>query len=392
MEQGITMLQDIVPGTKNWTAKLQVIEKQKVLLSKAGNKYQKLVLLDEQGNHIEALICNTDIQYFKHHFQLYKRYLISNAKIQPDSSSTTSMRNRTWIIDNCTIVQPIDEAQPPLIPQIFRFTPFTKLHQHIDDNSDIDVLGLVIEVQQREQKGPIATRNIIIIDQSSMPIILTLWGDHEKDEGHAITEMIHTHPIIAALRVKVSSYHTLNLSTKYASCILVNPPIQEAPEIKSWADANQQQIRELLIQRAFEDRAKLLPIPQPDEITTITDLLHFPLQKAYWIRGKAQLSDTRQKFWYRACTNCNKSLRSDPFSQVICSSCHRKTTITLRSRMTIQLQDSSGSLTLDVFGEDAEKLFPAPASELQLQESQLPQNLIYQSDDHLQQQIVLILF
>ena len=39
-----------------------------------------------------------------------------------------------------------------------------------------------------------------------MTIILPLWGEHATDEGQIIAETIHTQPLIAALRVKATSY------------------------------------------------------------------------------------------------------------------------------------------------------------------------------------------
>ena len=41
-----------------------------------------------------------------------------------------------------------------------------------------------------------------------MPVILTLWGEHETDEGQALANIIDTMPLIVALRIKVSSYHS----------------------------------------------------------------------------------------------------------------------------------------------------------------------------------------
>ena len=98
-----------------------------------------------------------------------------------------------------------------------------------------------------------------------MPVILTLWGEHETDEGQALANIIDTMPLIVALRIKVSSYHSeyirnslcstyfltlniliiqctlrdvniaaLNLSTKFGSSILLNPPIQQAADLKHW--------------------------------------------------------------------------------------------------------------------------------------------------------------
>ena len=57
---------EIIPGLQNWTTMVQVLDKQKPLLSKAGNRYQKLILIDEQVIQILnfmscSLLLNFDI-------------------------------------------------------------------------------------------------------------------------------------------------------------------------------------------------------------------------------------------------------------------------------------------------------------------------------------------
>ena len=48
MERKISKVNEIVPNTQHWTAIVQVFDKQKVQISKAGNKYKKLVLVDDE--------------------------------------------------------------------------------------------------------------------------------------------------------------------------------------------------------------------------------------------------------------------------------------------------------------------------------------------------------
>ncbi|XP_027166434.1 uncharacterized protein LOC113766438 [Coffea eugenioides] len=47
-EKNMLSFPEIIPGLQNWTTMVQVLDKQKPLLSKAGNRYQKLILIDQQ--------------------------------------------------------------------------------------------------------------------------------------------------------------------------------------------------------------------------------------------------------------------------------------------------------------------------------------------------------
>ena len=87
---------------------------------------------------MEAMIYKSDIEFFRNHFNLYRRYMVSNARVEYTPPEYRAHENQcTWYIDNSTIVQAIDEASPPEIPSVFTFTPFRRFYQHIDDTSDI---------------------------------------------------------------------------------------------------------------------------------------------------------------------------------------------------------------------------------------------------------------
>nr|XP_027064184.1 replication protein A 70 kDa DNA-binding subunit B-like isoform X2 [Coffea arabica] len=357
---------EIIPGLRDWTTIVQVLDKQKPLLSKAGNRYQKLTLIDGQGTTVEAMIYKSDIEFFRNHFRLYMRYMLSNARVEYTPLEYRVRENQcTWYIDNSTVVQAMDEPNPPEIPPVFRFTPFRRFYQHIDDTSDIDILGIVAEVHQRFHKGTTPTREIVIIDKSFMPVILTLWGDHETNEGQAIANMIQSMPLIVGLRLRVSSYHTLNLSTKFGSSVLVNPPIQQGSMLRQWAMENKTQINDLITQRAYLNRTSLLPQPTEDELCTIKEFLNLPMKKAYWIQGSPRFLDKSQRLWYNACSNCHKSFRAKPQWKIICTSCNKNVNILPRSRLTIELADYSGNLTLDLYDNDAQQLLPFTLPQIQ---------------------------
>nr|XP_027086582.1 uncharacterized protein LOC113708318 [Coffea arabica] len=184
---------EIVPGLQYWTTIAQVLDKQKPLLSKAGNRYQKLTLIDNQGITVEAMIYKSDIEFFRNHFNLYKRYMISNARVEYTPLEYRAHENQcTWYIDNSTIVQAIDEASPPEIPSVFTFTPFRRFYQHIDDTSDIDTLGIVAQVHPRNHRGPTPTREIVIIDNSFMPVILTCGNQAADNSKTTLENCLHS--------------------------------------------------------------------------------------------------------------------------------------------------------------------------------------------------------
>ncbi|XP_071911774.1 replication protein A 70 kDa DNA-binding subunit B-like isoform X2 [Coffea arabica] len=179
-------------------------------------------------------------------------------------------------------------------------------------------------------RGPIPTREIIIVDESSQPLVLTLWDEHEFDEGQQIADMIHTQPIIATLRIKATSYHTLNLSTKFATCILINPPTAQANALRTWSSKNQEAFLKFIAERTYADRLNLLPAPVDDRVVTIKSLTTTNTKRPCWIRGIPNLLDRSQKMWYNACPICYKYLRARSNLEFDCTSCHKSIRVSPR--------------------------------------------------------------
>ncbi|XP_027166146.1 replication protein A 70 kDa DNA-binding subunit B-like [Coffea eugenioides] len=201
-------------------------------------------------------------------------------------------------------------------------------------------------------------------------MVLTLWGEHESEERQDIADMIHTQPVVAALRVRVTSYHAMHLSTKFSSSILINPPIQQANDLRNWCSHNQEEIARFIAERTYADRLKLLPVPDDDRVITSSDLTAVVEARPYWIRGIPKLLDRSQKLWYHSCPHCYKYIRARPDCEITCTSCYQRIRLTPRCRLTVQISDMSGAITLDLSGDDAEQLLPFCISDIQKQEQQ----------------------
>ena len=99
-------------------------------------------------------------------------------------------------------------------------------------------------------------------------------------------------------------------------------------------------------------------------------------KKAYWLRGTPRLLDKSQRLWYNACPQCHKSFRGKPAWKIVCTSCNKQVNITARCRLTVELADYSGVLTLDLYDNDALQLLPFTLSEMQDLENKVT-NLVF---------------
>ncbi|XP_015078482.2 uncharacterized protein LOC107022360 [Solanum pennellii] len=103
----------ITPDTKNWTCKVQVVDKSRPRDNKdKTTKYQVLILQDEEENQVQATIFSTDITYFEKEFAPFKTYLVSVAYVKvPPLGYENPLNKFIWTLDKNTIVEPIEEHQ-----------------------------------------------------------------------------------------------------------------------------------------------------------------------------------------------------------------------------------------------------------------------------------------
>ena len=92
------------------------------------------------GIEFEIGISHFEIEFgWKNFSQNFKnfRFQTTELPLSKIERYCTKENECTWIIDNSSVVQAVDEPEPPAFPPIFTFTSFNKLHRHIDDNTEI---------------------------------------------------------------------------------------------------------------------------------------------------------------------------------------------------------------------------------------------------------------
>ncbi|KAG5557534.1 hypothetical protein RHGRI_007691 [Rhododendron griersonianum] len=132
-------------------------------------------------------------------------------------------------------------------------------------------------------------------------------------------------PISAISQVRVSDAKIgLTLATRNTSSFIFNPSIPEATALQSWCVVNASKIREL----PTTPSQLLLANPtkeSEDKITKIANLSVF-IQKVEFltVKGMARVIDFGQKFYYLACSICNKATNAYGDDNFWCNYCLQK--------------------------------------------------------------------
>ncbi|XP_027151904.1 replication protein A 70 kDa DNA-binding subunit B-like [Coffea eugenioides] len=380
----VISIKNVLPGSQGWTCKVTVQEKQQITGSTmTPTKKQKLILLDPEGSQVEGIIFNNDIPKISPRLQIYKKYLISDAIVRliPEKYQTSDLKIQCVITSRTVIERANDDDD--ILPVKFNYTEFSNLVNFIDDKEKSVgqlqhyVLGIVVQSLDVEKilkflimlTGPGASfvtmlakcelsclaKNLAFVKcevydlafDKCETVVLSLWDDFVTHEGYQMTHTIQNQPVVVCRRV--------TLSTWFDSAILIDPPIEEAGNLKKWARKNSQVLSVLVTDAAYMKFNPDVTLKPDQKITKI--ILLKPAQKSSWVKVSFSFEHIFQKFWYMGCKKCFRSTAAPHGVVFTCNSCRE------RCRFDIDLTDTTGTVTASIFGELAETLLTFTALE-----------------------------
>ncbi|CAA0810728.1 Unknown protein [Striga hermonthica] len=335
MRKTLTINQ-VQPRIRGWTVVIQVIERGHILVSQKDTSvsYRSFLFCDAEGTNVSAVAYNNNIRAGANLLIPFKIYRVSGATLKKvEDKYRVGPYDFSWTINNNTLIQPCDDVVPTHLYCHMDTERFANLHRYGDSENLQNVLGVVIHAFEPKERGfDSVMRDIVIVNTENMPMILTLWNEFATTEGQQLATGINAGNVIIAMRVRVTTFHGLSLSTKSTSAILINPPTPEANELKQWYIQNRLDIDNLIIARAFTDPAALLPRPHAENIMSIETYLN-PANnvKAAWIQGSITLGLVNQPLW---------------------------------ARIPIYIEDETDTIAVVVYGDDAEELAGRTGAEL----------------------------
>ncbi|GER41132.1 replication protein A 70 kDa DNA-binding subunit [Striga asiatica] len=332
-------IKEIQPHVRRWTALVQVVQKGHVAVSQSYSSisYCRFLFVDAEGTKVSAVAYNNNIR--------------TNAALLVPFK---------WCYVSGATVKKVDK----------KYLEYKKLHSFADSDNLQNVLGVVVHSFSSRQIGEDSVaREIILVNEEKIPIMFTLWNDFATTEGSQLTNNIHSANVVLALRVKVTTFNVISLSTRAPSAILINPPMAAADELKQWYSQHKNEIDDMIGRAAYKDTTILLPYPSTDNVLSVHTMLSGVNNvRAAWIKGCVTLPHIQQSLWFSACSSCHKKFDLQTSSAIRCSSCSQNNMIEARARIPLEIADGTGILSAVVYGEDAERLIAYTAQQLQAAE------------------------
>lgn len=385
MDRKLTPIKNITKSTKNWTAKVKVLEKWRPRTAQHSPlKFQKLILADAEGSRVQATIFDENIQKLEGTLEVYNTYLISNAEVKfvPPQFRKIDFEWQ-WQINASTLIQTFDESSSHQDFLNLDFVPFEQFEQHLGEQTAIDILAAVAQVQTPKvlnKPGNPRAQEIIVINQEMKPIILTFWDDFITKEGTQLLQNTDPYPVLIGIQVKVTPYNGHSLSSRPGSSFMIDPNTLAAHALKAWCNANNEIVQQLCDEFLAKPIIRTVPDPKDDDFIPINDLPKIPEMvesQTYWIRAKISIVTSDQEFWYMSCSSCRKSISATSETIFDCFNCNTKKVMAKpRVKFEVQLTDGSGSMTATMFENHAKEYFLVDGNTLMKYAAENTENVI----------------
>ncbi|THF96125.1 hypothetical protein TEA_020020 [Camellia sinensis var. sinensis] len=191
-------------------------------------EYPKLELLIQYEKKISEDIAKKEKEFIK-------RYDDSEFELRNDESSASSYSHNCtlsyqvnlalsekyritpqswqwqWTITASTLIRDVENSNEDNNAPTYHFVPFNEFSNDFgNETSSIDILAAVVQIKPPKtittKNGTTTAQEIVLINEESMPTILTLWGQFVTNEEEKLQAIAQSFTTLIAVRLKVSSF------------------------------------------------------------------------------------------------------------------------------------------------------------------------------------------
>ncbi|KAA8518195.1 hypothetical protein F0562_015669 [Nyssa sinensis] len=236
--ESIIPINSLQSNQKIWTIEAMVL-RQEIIETfnnvQNNGKIWKMILADNMGTKIQAVMFNEAIRKFEGIFQHSKAYLISNGTVKkPNEKFANVHPSLELVLQQHTNVQ---ETTSTFDAHIFanEFVKFKKIQKHIEINPYVSNSVGQSYVIKKKNGGETHKREITIMNKELDSLPITLWGDMALNEGQMLQENFDKKQIIVVSNLNGTTYQgQFQLSTTNMSTIQFDPHCEQVQKLKKW--------------------------------------------------------------------------------------------------------------------------------------------------------------
>ncbi|KAL6581116.1 hypothetical protein OROMI_007039 [Orobanche minor] len=326
-------LDAITTGTQGWKAKVTVLTKSPSKTAfMTGKKYQKLVLVDDLGNGVDAVIFGDEIEKYKDVLQEKKTYVITNALIKiADDRYKTPFANtgNSWIITDQTTVSNIKGPSNVTTTWKQHFIDYEEYNSLVGTTTLISTIALIVDRKPprmtNTSSGQNTVHEYVAIDKGLKPIIVT--------------------------------FTRISLTSNASSIVLHDLEDPQYKKMKAWFESHEEEIKTLLQSNDISGGKFFDSSNEIIHNMTIGDVYTSDSPKRFELTVKVDLEDFSQKFIYMCCQNCHRKTTAPVDTIFHCTNCKADRVAKYRYMFKIRIKDPTGELAVTLFGEHGMNIF-----------------------------------
>ncbi|KAL6578976.1 hypothetical protein OROMI_009192 [Orobanche minor] len=372
LEPKIFPLDAITPETKNWTAKVSIVNKTEPRTSSqpASIRFQKLLLADNRENRVEAMLYRGDIELLKNSLRIDQTYLISNAvvrPVKPGFENPLANNKYQWILGARTAILATDEDVLVLSKLAPTFTHSDLFRDFLGKRTLISTAAIIIDSHPPRTVTAKGKENTLheyaAIDELLNPFIITFWNDVAPDDVYSLLSSTKERHIIAALNFSVSDYHSN--TTLFPSSLPSAGRILNACRIFRNGELciHKESVDILQQQGDVFRKAQTNFSHDPEIFASIETLLTTEQPNRYDLLARGKVTRSNQNFIYPCCAKCHRLTSAAYGRSFECHSFHEIRSAIPRFRFSLLVYDDSGEIEVTVFGDEGKKLMQMSAND-----------------------------
>ncbi|KAL6581223.1 hypothetical protein OROMI_007146 [Orobanche minor] len=347
MESKIYLLDAITPDTKNWIAKVSVLNKTEPRTSSQPGsiRSQKMLFGDKKGNRIEAMLYRGDIDLLQNSLQPHRTYLISNALVRPVKPGFENplTNNRIqWILGARTAILAANEYSLISSDLAPTFTQCDQFRDFLGSRTLISTAAIIIDSHTPRTVTAKGKQNTL----HEYAAVDELYNDAAPDDVYILLDQAKDRHIIAALNFNVTDYHKLHI------CICCPHEVKKSNVFRLFNNGG----------NVFKKAQSNFSI-DPETFTSVETFLTVEQRDRSILCVQGRLLSTNQSFIYPCCTKCHRLTTAEYGCLFECHSFHETKNAIPRYRFSLLIYDSTGEMEVTIFGDEGEKIVQMPTSE-----------------------------
>ncbi|XP_058189198.1 uncharacterized protein LOC131306786 [Rhododendron vialii] len=221
---------DFHPNGITWVVKARLVRMVEVFNQLLPHTTLILVLLDDQGDAMEASVGPEEVFYFREHLFEGRVYLFKGVSIVPadEKYNLVPYHYKMCFTDDTRVEHVYITCDRTPLHWTYRVR-LQDIHHFAKNYVQlIDVVGLVVIVtkHQSTRNEDLMMRDVVLLDKSMTFVRLTLWNEFAMRDGMRLLETLHQNNILFATGLKVDDFHGPYLSTCKKSKLYVNQSIR----------------------------------------------------------------------------------------------------------------------------------------------------------------------